>query len=330
MMDGNAAHGRRWRQRPGSLGIKSGLGLMGIRGWAAGGSRGPVSGSGGLTGGGKEHHMFCVEAEMANIPARSRRQAMDWSLVLLSQGIEHTIQRAEESSVWELVLTPEHRDEALSAIRLYQEENRHWPWRRELFQPGLLFDWASLAWVAMVCVFYWLSAAQPGFETLGQLDASAVSHGQWWRLFTAMWLHADLSHLASNAAFGFVLLGLAMGRYGTGAGLLAAYLAGALGNLLAWSLAPQPRYSLGASGMVMGCLGLLAIQSFSLWRRAPAARKYLLTGVLGGVMLFLLLGTAPGTDLLAHAGGFAGGLLLGAALTQIPRLPTRKGPNAVS
>jgi len=274
--------------------------------------------------------MFSVEVEMANIPARSRRQAMDWSLVLLSQGIEHSIRRAEESSVWELVLAPQDREEALNAIRLYQEENRHWPWRRELFQPGLVFDWGSLAWVAMVGAFFWLSGAQPGVERMGQMDASAVSHGQWWRLFTAMWLHADLSHLASNATLGFILLALAMARYGTGAGLLAAYLAGGFGNLVAWALAPQPRYSLGASGMVMGCLGLLAIQSFSLWRRAPAARKYILSGVLGGLMLFVLLGTAPGTDMLAHAGGFVGGLLFGAGLTQIPRLTTRKGLNAVA
>ncbi|HVV72978.1 MAG TPA: rhomboid family intramembrane serine protease, partial [Verrucomicrobiae bacterium] len=219
---------------------------------------------------------------------------------------------------------------AVRSIQLYQRENRNWPWRRELFKQGILFDWASLAWVGMLCAFFWLEAAQPAFETAGQVDASAVSHGQWWRLFTAIWLHADLSHLAGNAALGLILLGFTMARYGTGAGLLAAYLAGAAGNGLAWLLAPQPRFSLGASGMVMGCLGLLGMQSFALWRRAPHARKYILSGVLGGGMLFLLLGVAPGSDLLAHAGGFMGGLLLGAALTQVPRLPTRTGVNLVS
>ena len=38
-----------------------------------------------------------------------------------------------------------------------------------------------------------------------------------------MWLHADVGHFATNATFGLVLLGLVMGRYGTGVGLLAAH-----------------------------------------------------------------------------------------------------------
>src|SRR5581483_3365473 len=124
----------------------------------------------------------------------------------------------------------------------------------------------------------------------------------------------DLAHLASNAIFGVVLLGLTMGRYGTGVGLLAAYLAGAGGNLLSWLLSTRPHLGLGASGMVMGCLGLLAVQSVSLWRRTSRAGQEFLGGLLSGVMLFVLLGLAPGTDVMAHFGGFVSGLLLGGVL----------------
>ncbi len=269
-----------------------------------------------------------MEPESMGIPARSRREALDWSLVLLSQGIEHSVERGADSAGWQLRVAVPDQADALEAIRLYQIENRHWPWRRQLFARGPLFDWACLGWVGLVCLFYWLSSVQPGLETVGEMDAAAVSHGQWWRVFTAMWLHADLSHLAGNATWGLILLGLAMARYGTGVGLLAAYLAGAAGNVLACVLAPQPRFSLGASGMVMGCLGLLAIQSFALWRSAPPDRKLIVSGVLGGLMLFLLLGSAPGTDLLAHAGGFVTGMLLGAALTQDSRVRNRTGLNA--
>src|SRR3974390_1601656 len=100
-----------------------------------------------------------MEAERHGIAARSRRQALDWSLVLLSQGIEHTVERSLETGSWELMVEAEDAQGALETIRLYQSENRHWPWRRELFKPGLLFDWASLAWVALVCIFYWLSVS---------------------------------------------------------------------------------------------------------------------------------------------------------------------------
>lgn len=268
-----------------------------------------------------------MEFATAPIPARSRRQAMDWSLVLLSQGIEHTVEHSPETGTWELRVASRDNENALNAIRLYQLENRHWPWRRQLFKAGVLFDWASLSWATLIGVFFWLSTVQPALRACGVMDAAAVTRGQWWRLFTATWLHADLSHLAGNAVLGLVFLGLSMGRYGTGVGLLAAYLAGAGGNLFAWWLAPQPRFSLGASGMVMGALGLLAIQSFALWRRDPRAGKYIFSGVLGGLMLFLLLGLGPNSDLLAHGGGFVTGLLLGAILAPAPGLTRSSGMN---
>jgi rhomboid protease GluP len=124
-----------------------------------------------------------------------------------------------------------------------------------------------------------------------------------------------------------VLLGLAMGLYGTGAGLLAAYLAGAGGNVIAWLLSSEPHLSLGASGMIMGSLGLLAVQSFSLWRQTPHAAKLVISGIVGGVMLFVLLGLTPGTDVLAHVGGFACGLVLGGLLALIPGLAQKVAAN---
>jgi membrane associated rhomboid family serine protease len=142
-----------------------------------------------------------------------------------------------------------------------------------------------------------------------------------------MWLHADLAHLATNATIGLVLLGLAMGRYGTGAGLLAAYVAGAGGNLVAGLISLQTHRSLGASGMVMGALGLLAAQSFSLRRQTPHAIRFILSGIGGGVMLFILLALTPGTDVMAHWGGFASGLLLGALLSLVPGMAQKPTAN---
>jgi hypothetical protein len=97
-----------------------------------------------------------MEPATVRIPARSRRQALDWSLVLLSQGIEHTVEHSEESASWELLVASQDNENALNAIRLYQQENRHWPWRRRLFKPGVLFDWASLSWAILIGVFFWL------------------------------------------------------------------------------------------------------------------------------------------------------------------------------
>ncbi len=248
---------------------------------------------------------------------------MDWSLVLASQGIEHVIEQSEESG-WALVVAAPDHEKALAHIRQYRLENRHWRWRRPVFQPGWVFDWRSAIWVLMTISFYWWSDARTALRGLGEMDGSALARGEWWRLFTAMWLHADPGHLAMNAVFGLVFLGLAMGRYGPGAGLLAAYLAGAGGNVATWLGYGESQRGLGASGMVMGALGLLSVQSFSLLgqRNFNALRRFTGT-ILGGLLLFVLLGLNPEADVVAHLGGLVAGMLLGSLISLDSRLAHR-------
>ena len=244
---------------------------------------------------------------------------MDWSLVLASQGIEHSIEHTDEAG-WFLTVLPQDYERSTSAIRQYRLENSRWRWCKPVFHASIVFDWGSLVWVLLIVAFYWLGEVRTDLRNLGMVDGTAVADGQWWRLFTAIFLHADPGHLATNASIGLVLLGLAMGRYGTGVGMLAACLAGAAGNVASWLGHAEPHRSLGASGMVMGALGLLAAQSLSLHRQFPDATKYIMGGITGGIMFFVLFGLAPGTDVVAHFGGFAAGLLFGAVLTQDPNL----------
>jgi membrane associated rhomboid family serine protease len=220
-------------------------------------------------------------------------------------------------------------ERALEVIRLYRTENLHWPWRRKISSHDFLFDWGALAWVFLIVTFFWLDERDVNLHDAGLMRGVAVSQGEWWRLFTAIFLHADLSHLAANAGIGLVLLGLAMGAYGTGVGLLAALLAGAGGNVLRLMINDgQP--SLGASGMVMGALGLLAVRSVSLWRKNPNALKYIFSGLAAGVMLFVLLGTDPNSDVIAHFGGFVSGILIGGVLMLKPRLTRNTLANIIA
>jgi len=55
--------------------------------------------------------MTSAESTNTVIPARHRRQAMDWSLVLLSQGIESIVERSE--GVWIVLVEPRDRARAL-------------------------------------------------------------------------------------------------------------------------------------------------------------------------------------------------------------------------
>jgi membrane associated rhomboid family serine protease len=244
---------------------------------------------------------------------------MDWSLVLASQGIEHRIEH-DEAGGWTLRVAATDHAAALGQIQQYRLENRHWRWRQPVWSSGLFFDWSCLLWVMLAGLFYYGSVTQTGLQSAGEMQGTALARGEWWRLFTAMWLHANLSHLALNLVFGFLFLGMAMGRYGPGMGLLAAYLAGAIGNIASgWGHGPLMR-GLGASGMVMGALGLITFPARNRGSSQTAKVFQLLgSGVLAGILLFVLTGTNPEADVVAHLGGFVSGCLFGALLGIRPR-----------
>jgi membrane associated rhomboid family serine protease len=242
---------------------------------------------------------------------------MDWGLVLASQEIEAMIARTEEG--WALVVEERDYQRAQAALQQYRVENRGWRWKQQLPGSGLVFHWGALVWVAALAAFYyWTMAAFPQLQSAGMMDNRRVAAGEWWRVFTAITLHEDLSHLAANAATGFLLLGLAMARYGPAVALLAAFLAGAAGNGLSLVIHSDAGRSLGASGMVTGALGMLSVHSFSLWRKYRAARGLLARGAVAGFLILVLIGFAPGSDIAAHLGGFLAGAVIGLALNAAP------------
>jgi membrane associated rhomboid family serine protease len=255
----------------------------------------------------------------AVIPVRSEREALDWSLVLASQGVEATIQAPNEEHGCQIAVAQTDYGRALNALRQYRLENQVPLWRQPLPWSHLIFDLRSCLWFVLLILIFLFDNSRSGFlKGLGVMDARAVHAGQWWRLFTAVTLHANVAHLAGNTAIGILLLGLAMGSFGSGWGLLASYLAGALGNLGGLVFYGDLHRSLGASGMIMGSLGLLAVQTLGQYRLNRGSRYLLLRGLAGGILLLVLFGMSPNSDVLAHVGGFLGGVGLGSLLTLFP------------
>jgi membrane associated rhomboid family serine protease len=260
-----------------------------------------------------------METNAALIPTRSKRQAMDWSLVLASQGIETTIDILPEERQWVLLIEAQDYERAMGAIRQFRLENRGWNWQQKFEWSGMTFHSGVVFWCVFLGLVYWLDAARSdALRSSGAMDSITAGAGQWWRTFTAISLHSNLAHLAANLTTGFLLIGLAMARYGAGVGLLASYLAGALGNVAGLLFYQAPYRGLGASGMVMGALGLIAVQSLFLWRGGQKLWKFMANGILAGFLLFVLLGLDPQSDVVAHLGGFVAGAFLGSALTRVP------------
>ena len=245
------------------------------------------------------------------ITVRSRRQAEDWSVVLLSQGIESVMQPGSEPGQWSLAVDPENYTRALRTLRVYIAENKRPIWVQPVpWSGGLVFDWRSLVWFLMLAILFQVETLRP----IGMVDSTKISAGEWWRFFTATMLHGDVPHLISNCTIGVVFLGLAMAQYGSGIALLSAFLSGAAANVVSYFIYHHPYRALGASGMVMAALGMLAAHSIWLWRTEKPVGPVVLRSVLGGLLLLVLVGFDPGSDVLAHVSGFLIGALCGATV----------------
>jgi rhomboid protease GluP len=160
----------------------------------------------------------------------------------------------------------------------------------------------------------------------GELNAASVQAGQWWRAWTALTLHLDAPHLIANLGAGVWFGYLAGGQIGSGITWFLIVTGAAAANLTEGLLGPDSHRSVGASTAVFTALGLLCAY---LWRlRAPTVRQWARrwAPLVAGLVLLGWFGVgdqdpnaAATTDVVAHALGFAMGVLLGAVMAQ-PRV----------
>ena len=151
------------------------------------------------------------------------------------------------------------------------------------------------------------------FATGWFTPTSGVAHGEWWRLFTAMFLHASFFHLAINM-YSLYFVGSIMeqviGRWRFLLLYLASGLAGSAGALVLTPLTP----TVGASGAIFGVLGGLFILE---------RRRHIATGgqVAGLIVLNLVITFAFSNSISVggHVGGLIGGMALMVALLQFRR-----------
>jgi len=146
--------------------------------------------------------------------------------------------------------------------------------------------------------------------------------GQWWRLFTSMFLHFGFFHLAMNMWCLWALASLAERLMGRAAYLVLYVGTGLCGGLLSLAVHPQ-LVSAGASGAVFGISGGLI--TYLLLKKAPLsfdrAKKQLTS--LGVFLAYnFIYSLRPGVDMMAHAGGLVSGLVIAAALPRFLNIPS--------
>lgn len=147
----------------------------------------------------------------------------------------------------------------------------------------------------------------------GEGEWQGVAEGEWYRLFSATFLHQEFWHIGLNMV-GLWMLGpsleAALGRIR----FIALYLVSALGgSALSYLIMAPNGASLGASGAIFGLFGALIV----LGRRLDYdLRPLVVLLVLNLMITFLNMGTI---DWRAHIGGLAAGTLAALGLVYAPQ-----------
>jgi membrane associated rhomboid family serine protease len=160
---------------------------------------------------------------------------------------------------------------------------------------------------------YYPQATEATCTLPGTEFVPGVADGSYWQLVTSMFAHVEIWHIAFNMVALYALgpqLELVLGR----ARFLALYLlSGLAGSTLVYWLADEGSATLGASGAVFGLMGALLVIAF----KVGGNLQSLLTWI--GINVAITVFGASFISWQAHLGGFAGGVIVAAALVYAPR-----------
>ena len=172
------------------------------------------------------------------------------------------------------------------------------------------------------CIVVYLAEAFQDRSLLGGNIASLIAWGadygprtlggQWWRLVTHLFLHANPVHILMNMWALWYVGGLLECLVGRTAMTMSYFLAGIAGGMTSVAFHPNV-VSVGASGAIFGVIGAL----FGLLLHAhdavpPGRLKPLRNWIIAIVIMNVFLGlSVHGIDNAAHAGGAIAGLLAG-------------------
>jgi membrane associated rhomboid family serine protease len=241
------------------------------------------------------------------------RLAQEWELVLLAQGLSPSLRRSQSMVI---LSVPEGEvDRARAGLLAYESENH--PELADGHEPVASASWlgASAVTCILILVFFIVTVisnpTMSWFER-GSADAHKIINGELWRTVTALTLHADVAHAASNAVAVAVFLGAVSSMLGTGLGGALILLAGAGGNLANAFLHGSPHVSVGASTSVFGAVGLLGGLGVVMRRRRAWSRRRAWLPIAAALALLGMLGTGgERVDVWAHLLGLLVGGVLG-------------------
>ncbi len=172
-----------------------------------------------------------------------------------------------------------------------------------LYLISLVLDLSSL--FSVRGLFSLLAPSGSALYRLGMTGAVPLAQGQWWTLFTAIYLHGGILHIFFNMIW-LRNIGYAVEEFFGISRAFIIWTAAGVAGFFASDLLQVP-FTVGASGSIFGLLGALIYYGR---HRGGTYGEALLRQVGSWALMAFVFGFLfPGVNNWAHAGGFAGGYL---------------------
>ena len=183
--------------------------------------------------------------------------------------------------------------------------------------------YATYLIIGLNCLVFALEILTGGSQSLenlyrlGALSPEAVWNGEWWRVLSATFLHFGYLHLVMNMMGLYVLGSFVELSFGTWRYLISYFICG-MGSMftiafLATSPVAQVQITVGASGAIMGLIGVMgAIMLWGWWREKSRIAAKRLQSIIWIVVLQAFFDlTTPQISILGHNSGLILGFLTG-------------------
>lgn len=156
---------------------------------------------------------------------------------------------------------------------------------------------------------------------MGALYApSVVLDNEWWRLFSAMFLHGGMMHIVMNM-FSLYIVGKGVEIYFTPSSYLAIYISSGLVGGVVSIYIHQDSIGIGASGAIFGIFGALAGFFLAYKEQINTQSKAFMKSFGTIIGLNIIIGLSiPSVDMSAHIGGLFIGFLGGYILSKNPKM----------
>ncbi len=253
------------------------------------------------------------------VRSRQRGLIMEYSLVLLSQNIDHEV--AEWEGRFAIWIAEENKAIAREVLHTYVRENRGFyaetptPPLQLLLSPTLYLIWPT-------AFHFWVGFSEwpQAWRIHGAADAQKILVGEWWRTLTATTLHSDHSHYLSNLFSGYFMLNLLAHRLGMGTILFLGVLTSMVANYLVALSSGMHHISVGFSTTVFSVLGMLAGVETLHRPKTPGLKFRHIHPLLAAFSVALLVGIGENVDIKAHFFGFGLGVAAGLMTRRFPKV----------